>query len=90
MKIPTHLKIGGHNIKVMLKELPEDIAGASDVHKNEIHINSRLPQSQREASLIHEIFHFLNWTFDSQPLGHALLDAFAEQFYQVLTDNKMV
>lgn len=89
MVIPKKLKIGAHTVKIILKVLPEDIAGDSDVHKNEIHINSNLPQSQREASLIHEIFHFLNWTFDSQPLGHALLDAFAEQFYQVLSDNKL-
>lgn len=89
MIIPNELKIGGHIIRVEEAVLAEDDAAESNVHQNLIRINSNLPQSQKEAALIHEIFHYLNWTFDTQPLGHALLDSLAEQFYQVLSDNKL-
>lgn len=84
MKIPKRLKIGGHIVTIRLSKDIED-NGFSDSQKNEIVLNANLPQSQLEATLIHEIFHFLNTT-----IKHDLLDSLSEQIYQVLRDNKLI
>lgn len=89
MKIPKQLKIGGHVIKIVRDlELPGE-NGNADTEKNQINICKNLPQSQKESTLIHEIFHFLNTTMDGD-IGHMLMDSLSEQFYQVLKDNKML
>lgn len=84
--IPTTLKIGGHHVTVGTASL-DNGNGECEVGKNVITLDNGLVFSQAESSLIHEIFHFLNTTLDDAPLGHALLDSLAEQFYQVLVDN---
>jgi len=84
MKIPKKLKIGGHIVSIRLSDDIED-NGFSDSQRNEIVLNKKLPQSQLEATLIHEIFHFLNTT-----IKHDLLDSLSEQFYQVMKDNKLI
>lgn len=88
MRFPKTLKIGGHSFKVILKKSwdgSDDEAGYCDTDKNEIVIKSTLPQTQKEGTLIHEIFHALNSTID-----HPLLDSLSEQFYQVMADNKLL
>jgi hypothetical protein len=90
MKIPKTLKIGGHTITVDCSKELEGVNGVASAAKNSIQICSTLPTSQKEATLIHEIFHFLNTTFGSQVMNHALMDSLAEQFYQVLSDNKLL
>lgn len=90
MKIPTKLKIGGHVISI-IESADEKNAGEYDIYKNTISLGKNLPQSQKEATLIHEIFHALNTTLDGgHNFSHALLDSLSEQFYQVLTDNKLL
>lgn len=91
MRIPKKLKIGGHSIKIVVGKVAEGDCGEFDVMKNQIIINKNLPQSQQEATLIHEIFHVLNTTFDNgHNFSHSLLDSLSEQFYQVLSDNKLL
>ncbi len=87
MKIPSKLKIGGHIISVREVEMIDDTtcSGDSSYTNGEIRLNIDLAQTQKEASLIHEIFHFLNTT-----LNHELLDSLSEQIYQVLRDNKLL
>lgn len=75
---------------VTLAELPDDIMGEADIFTNEIKINNKLPQSQQEATLFHEVLHFLNWTLDSEPMGHIFIESLAEQLYQVLAENKLL
>ena len=87
MNIPKKLKVGGHIIKVDCSKEIKDVNGEADYTHNEIRICKTLCQSQKEATLIHEIFHFLNGTFD-QKENHELMDSLAEQLYQVLKDNK--
>lgn len=89
MKIPEFLKIGAHTVQVVLKPLDDD-NGLTDWASNTIFIDSTLPQTHQEATLIHEIFHILNPTLDDDTLGHALIDSLAEQFYQVLKDNHLI
>ena len=89
VKIPPSLKLGGHTIKVVFAVL-EKCNGESDFATNTITIDSSLTKSQQESTLFHEILHFSNSTLDDSELGHALLDALAEQLYQVFSDNKML
>lgn len=76
-------------IKVDSSEELEDCNGEAQTNRNLIRICKTLPQSQKEGTLIHEIFHFLNTSLDDG-IGHALLDSLSEQFYQVLKDNRML
>ena len=87
MKIPNKLKIGGHIIKIVEKEgfNANSDCGEFLIEKNTITIRKDMPQDQKEATLIHEIFHVCNSTLD-----HTLLDSLAEQFYQVLKDNGLL
>jgi len=50
-----------------------------------IYIGADLTQEAQEATFIHECMHAMNSTID-----HAFLDSFAEQMYQLLTDNHML
>lgn len=90
MRIPKKLKIGGHTYTVKFD--PErDNLGYCDSVNNIININKKAVQTQQEATLIHEIFHAINTTFDSgHNFSHSLLDSLSEQFYQVLKENKLL
>jgi hypothetical protein len=88
MTIPKKLKIGGHVITVKLKKMTD--CGAFYNAKNLIEIREDLPQSQKEATLIHEIFHAINSVFGDSESSHVILDSFSEQLYQILVDNKML
>ena len=93
MKIPKKLKIGGHTYEVRLVDDGEalflDGEGAISRDTHIIEINSRYPQSEKEATLLHEIFHALNATFD-EGTNHMLVESLSQQLYQVLKDNKML
>jgi len=84
MEIPKKLKIGGHIFKVKVRDYKEDY-GDLDMETSTITINKKLPQTNKESTLLHEIFHAINTT-----LNHELLDSLAEQLYQVLHDNKLL
>lgn len=88
MKLPRQLKIGGHKIKITLCDLPDGINGEFSTVLNEIKIDSKLPDSQRAVTLLHEILHALNSEFDKD-IEHILLESLSQQIYQVLTDNKL-
>lgn len=89
MKIPKKLKIGGHQFTV--KEVKDYGAmGSTETRKNLITICEDAPQTQKESTLLHEIFHCINTTFGSDMVSHSLLDSFSEQLYQVLKDNKLL
>lgn len=85
MNLPKQLKIGGHLINIELKRL-DNLNGEFDYETNTIFISSDLTDSQKESTLLHEIFHVMNTSVD-EGYGHALIDSFAEQLYQVLKDN---
>lgn len=89
MKIPKELKIGGHTVTVDCSKELEGMSGESDTANNKINICKTIKQSQKESTLIHEIFHFMNATLDDGD-GHRILDSLAEQLYQVLSDNKLL
>lgn len=83
MKIPSSLKVGAHTIKVRTVTL--DKCGEFNREKQTIFLADWLPETQREATFIHELLHALN-----NELDHALLDSLAEQLYQVMRDNRLL
>ena len=95
MTIPKKIRIGGHTVKIVFGIINDDMGkgelAETNYENNTITIDSRLARSQQESALIHEIFHLLNGTFNSSSnYAHALLDSLSEQFYQVLSDNKLL
>lgn len=90
MIIPRRLKIGGHLVTVVFAKLKGDIAGDADYGTGQIRLHRDLSQSQKEATLIHEIIHILNSTVSSTEMGHIFQDSFAEQLYQVLKQNNLL
>lgn len=89
MQIPTQLKIGGHTVEVKITNAG-DANGLALHNKSEIHISEDLPQSHKEAALLHEVMHFLCPTLGDEHLGHSLQDSLSEQLYQVLSDNDLL
>lgn len=90
MKIPKKLRIGGHTITIKEVDISTGASAEWDIYKNEIRIDPTLPQSQKEAGLIHEIFHVLNQVMTIDNSFHATLESLSEQLYQVLSDNNML
>lgn len=82
--VPKKLKLGAHTYKIITKELDDDF-GSIDRLKNIIYIDSRLPDTQLLATLVHEILHALN-----NETQHERVDGLAEQLTQVLVDNKIL
>lgn len=81
MTIPTTLKIGAHQIQVLIVEHFDD-CGEFDPKTNIIKISKELPDTQKLQTLIHEVLHALNGE-----LEHALLDSLSAQLAAVITDN---
>jgi hypothetical protein len=84
MRIPSHLKIGAHDYKIIVGEL-ENKYGLHDASKATITIDITLPKSRQGSTLLHEVLHALN-----SELEHALLDSLSEQLFQVLSDNGLL
>ena len=83
------LKIGGHKVKLIFKELVGS-SGEYDTVAGTITIDPNYSRSIQGATFIHELLHAINSTLDEIPMGHALLDSLAEQIYQALSDNKLL
>lgn len=87
-KIPKKLKIGAHTFKIVEKNM--EMCGSCSRDDNTIEIRKGLSQSQKEVTLIHEIFHAINTEFGGDKASHIVLDSFSEQLYQVFVDNKLL
>lgn len=87
MNIPNQIKVGGHLIQVKYAKLENDLANF-DWNTNTITICEDIPESQKEAVLLHEIMHVMVSSFDDG-MGHAFMDSLSQQLYQVLKDNKL-
>lgn len=89
MKFPDSLKIGAHEVKVVVTEhwktREGDLYAEWIPHENTIYIANDVSETMQFSSFIHEIFHVMNATLD-----HALLDSLAEQISQVLLENGLI
>lgn len=87
--MPSRLKIGAHEFRVVYashwaKKDAEDM-GYYDPAEGIIYIRDDIPETQQWGTLIHEVFHALNETLD-----HELLESLAQQWTQVLIDNRLL
>ena len=102
MKIPTRLKIGGHQYKVIypyhFKELTSGLVGQHDHTVNEIRLidvdsgGLKRVDSQIYVTLIHEIMHSLDrltgqHRFSDDAKAEDYLHSLSEMIYQFLVDN---
>lgn len=71
-------------------EFTDGAYGDEDHSPQEIRINRDLSDTQKMASLIHEVMGVCNATMHGNDLMHALLEAQAQQLTQVLIDNDML
>jgi len=91
MKWPTVLKIGGHQVSVVLDDLSkENLSGDFDPATNTIRINKEHTASQQEATLFHEVGHVMNAEWEENPMMHALLESWSQQMYAFLKDNNLL
>lgn len=93
MMIPNKLKIGGHVYSIVMTEDDDILDGATGCMQEQeatIWIDSRMPKSIQESTLIHEVLHATATTLGDTDLGHALIDSISEQLYQVLSDNGLL
>lgn len=88
MIIPKKIKIGGHIWKVDLKELTGKM-GECDYANLIITLDKRAVRTQLEVTFLHELLHAINCEFDLSHDGHRVLEATAQQLYQIFKDNRM-
>lgn len=85
MRIPKTLKIGGHTVRIELKEkLDDDNDGFWNSRTNTIQLNKALPPSQMQATLLHEIIHSINIQ-----MNHNDVEFLSQALFQTISDNKL-
>ena len=83
MKLPQQLKIGGHEIKVVLTNDQEDrLHGETNYNDNTITLNNKLSPSQIVATFYHEWLHTINTELD-----HEKIEYLAQAIAQLHIDN---
>ena len=82
------LKIGGHYVKIKEVEpndlAEDDVCGTTELVTNTITISKDLPQSHKEATMIHEVIHIINWKLDEPTV-----EFLAQAIYGIINDNYM-
>ena len=93
MDIPSKIKIGGHEIKIVeIIDLDNlDNVGRWVKTKNEIQIEKNQSQSQKESTLLHEIIEAINdlYELDLNKDYHKIT-TLETALYQVLKDNNFI
>ena len=91
MIIPEKLKIGGHIYEIDCSQELEGKNGETLGNGGDkIRICKTISQTQKEGTLIHEIFHVICSELAETNMGHCLQSSLAEQIYQVLKDNDLL
>lgn len=86
--IPTSLNIGGHRVEVVQTRMGNELCGRSEPTRGRILVNEELLESDKMATLLHEILEQINSNFDLQ-MGHTFLSTIGEALFQVLVDNDL-
>ena len=92
MVIPNKLKIGGHEYSVtetdnLLRD--SQAAGHSCGNGLYIGIDSSMPQSNKESTLLHEIIEQINY-LNNLNLPHQVISTLETSLYQVFTENGLL
>ena len=89
VKVPKQIQIGGHTYKVLYKPyLSKDDGNRGGINhrKQVIYIEPENPASQKNATMLHEILHFIETVFDLN-LTDEDTDRISEGLFQVLSDS---
>lgn len=89
IKIPKQIQIGGHTYQVFYKPYlsKDDGIRGSIIHRKQvIYIEPENPISQQNATILHEILHFIDTIFDLN-LTDEDTDRISEGLFQVLSDS---
>lgn len=82
------LKIGGHCVTIKEIEpnsLSDDYTcGVTNLDDNVIEIDKNLAQSHKEATLLHEIIHVINWKMEDKEVEYL-----AQAIYTIINDNSL-
>lgn len=93
MKIPSKVKIGGHEIPVTLKSAvkvkDEECVGSFESNRMAIEIDSKCAQSLREYAFWHEALHGIDYDRGTG-LKEAQIQALAGGLYAFLKDNGFI
>ena len=93
MKIPKHLKIGGHIYRVYYfdrgKKDANERLGSTKPYQNKIWITTDVPQSHQESTLLHEILEIINSLNDLE-LTENKICVLETNLYQILSENKLL
>lgn len=91
MEIPKTIKIGGHELDVVVTNdsdiIPDNNIGLTITAKNVIYLNSRYPQTQLEEALLHEILHNLYYSLSLEQ-SEEIIQRLGFLLYATLKENK--
>ena len=92
MKIPKEIKMGGHKLKVIMRNLDKEkidgavgVFGYFDSEKLEIHISTTAPESIQWETFIHEIIEATCFFTETQ-LPHPTIQAFGLLISQAVSN----
>lgn len=92
MKIPSTLRIGGHDYTVNQNPAcainGSVCCGAHNGSRELIEVNPSFPIGTQESTLLHEIIESINWMHELK-LEHRVICTLEEGLYQVLKDNDL-
>ena len=89
VKVPKQIQIGGHTYKVFYKPfLSKDDGNRGGINhrKQVIYFEPENPASQKNATLLHEILHFIETVFALE-LSDECVDRISEGLFQVFSDS---
>jgi hypothetical protein len=98
MKIPTEIRIAGHNYKVFFDDkylAKEGLFGQCDFVSQKIRLAKHAYKKARsksdiERTFYHEIIHAIDGHYNSYALSEKVIDRLSNGLYQVLADNFIV
>lgn len=85
-----NLKIGAHTYELVVAPIEDDACGSTDFIKSKIEVDSRLSQTLKESTLIHEAMHACNTTICDDHTMHSLMDSITDQLYAFLSENGLL
>ena len=90
VRIPSRIKIGGHWVKIFYEDkLYDNHAkyGQSRFAECEIALQDRdMSDSRKAHTLLHELMHFIDNTYNNYKLGEDDIDALATGIHTLLVD----
>ena len=89
IKVPNQIKIGGHWVKIFYEENLSEYYGKNGqarLSKNELALDKELAESQKSHALIHELFHFIDNTYNNYKLDEDATNALATGIHTLLVD----